>query len=439
MSTNNTLSFYTLTVCIGKNVSLTVHSPDYTRHLLVGTLGLTLPDASLSTTGFQMQIVNHQLELEWPGHGQLVVIHSTNTDNETHHRYDVTWKAFRPKELRDVYHLEGAHWYGAAQVKRQCWPIEKWRMPLVPFIAGDSMKDSQYGGVQERYFLSSRGIAIFVSPTVPLWVAISEKGDRLLKLVSKFQSPFQRASSDQEPLCLQYSIFQTADVLATHQLVSSIMIDRPSDIPDERMLRHPIWSTWAVYKRNITQATVLAFAREIKQRGFEAAQLEIDDDWTPAYGDMCFDTAKFPDAKSMVSELREMGFRVTLWVHPFASIMSDALNSGDFWVRSPLTRGFTTWWNGIAKCLDVTNPSAVQWFQTSLRSLIDEVIIIIFIYWHCLRSMQSRVYVMVWCFSVCLSYNRPTVGLLLWACRAGDVDRMLSIAQQPQRVNGECG
>jgi len=373
MSANNTLSFYTLTVCVGKNVSLTMHSPDYTRHLLVGTLGLTLPDASLATTGFQMQIMSHQLELEWPGHGQLVVVHSTDVNDLSHHRYDVTWKAFRSKELRDIFHLEGAHWYGAAQVKRQVWPIEKWRMPLVPFVAGDSMKDSQYGGIQERYFLSSRGVAIFVSPTVPLWVAINEKGDRLLKLVSKFQSPFRRASTDNEPLCLQYTMFQTTDVLATHKLVTGIKIDRPADIPDERMFRHPVWSTWAVYKRNITQATVLAFARKIQKQGFDAAQLEIDDDWTPAYGDMQFDTTKFPDAKSMVAELHRLGFRVTLWVHPFASIRSDALGSGDFWVRSQLTRGFTTWWNGIGKCLDVTNPSAVQWFQNSLRNLVDNV------------------------------------------------------------------
>jgi len=373
MASNNTLSFYTLTVCVGKNVSLTVHTPDYTEHVLVGTVGLTLPDASLATTGFQMQVFSHQLELEWPGYGRLVVEHSTDTDSGSYHRYDVTWKAFRPKELRDIFHLEGAHWYGVAQIKQQRWPIEKWRMPIVPFISGDSMKDSQYGGVQERYFLSSQGIAIFVNPTVPLWVAINEKSDRLLKLVSKLQSPFQRASTDQEALCLKYSIFQTANVLTTHKLVSDTMMDRPTDIPDEQMLRHPVWSTWAVFKRDITQSLVMSFAAEIQRHGFKAAQLEIDDDWTPAYGDMVFDTAKFPDAKLMVAKLRQLGIRVTLWVHPFASIRSCAMVSGDFWVRSSLTRGFTTWWNGIGKCLDVTNPSAVQWFRSSLQNLVDKV------------------------------------------------------------------
>lgn len=373
MSSKNTLSFYTMTVCVGKNISLTVQSLDYTKHLLVGTLGLTLPDASLTTTGFQIQIVSHQLELEWPGYGRLVVVHSTDVDNGSYHRYFVTWTAFRVKELHDNFHLEGAHWYGVSQIKQQRWPIEKWQMPLAPFIAGDSMKDSQYGGVQERYFLSSQGIAIFVDSTVPLWVAINEKGDRLLKLVSKFQSPFRRSGSDQEPLRLQYTIFQAADVLATHKLVLDTMIDHPADIPDEQMLRHPVWSTWAVYKTNISQSTVMAFAGEIRRHGFKAAQLEIDDDWTPAYGDMVFDTAKFPDAKSMVAELRQLGFRVTLWVHPFASVRSHAVDSGDFWLRSTLTRGYTTWWNGIGKCLDVTNPSAVEWFRNSLRNLVDNV------------------------------------------------------------------
>ena len=42
--------------------------------------------------------------------------------------------------------------------------------------------------------------------------------------------------------------------------------------------------------------------------------MEIDDDWTPAYGDMDFDTKKFPDAKAMVQALEEKGFRVTVWV-----------------------------------------------------------------------------------------------------------------------------
>ncbi len=58
------------------------------------------------------------------------------------------------------------------------------------------------------------------------------------------------------------------------------------------------------------------FAEEIKSNGFAAAQLELDDDWTPAYGDMTFDARKFPDPRATVATLRDMGFRVTAWVRP---------------------------------------------------------------------------------------------------------------------------
>ena len=46
---------------------------------------------------------------------------------------------------------------------------------------------------------------------------------------------------------------------------------------------------------------------------------------------------------------------------------------------------------------------------------------------HCPHSMRSRVYVSVRCPSVCLSHSsKPTTAcLLLWARRAGDIDRLL--------------
>ncbi len=63
------------------------------------------------------------------------------------------------------------------------------------------------------------------------------------------------------------------------------------------MIKHPIWSSWAQYKADINQSTILDFARQIRENGFEASQLEIDDNWEVCYGDAEFDTGsgKFPD------------------------------------------------------------------------------------------------------------------------------------------------
>ena len=46
--------------------------------------------------------------------------------------------------------------------------------------------------------------------------------------------------------------------------------------------------------------------------------MEIDDRWQSAYGDLDFDAAKFPDAPGMVRQLQALGFKVTVWVMPFA-------------------------------------------------------------------------------------------------------------------------
>ena len=52
------------------------------------------------------------------------------------------------------------------------------------------------------------------------------------------------------------------------------------------------------------------------------SQLEIDDNWTPHYGDLDFDLDKFPDPRGMVSQLNSLGFRVTVWLHPLSLSLS---------------------------------------------------------------------------------------------------------------------
>ena len=50
---------------------------------------------------------------------------------------------------------------------------------------------------------------------------------------------------------------------------------------------------------------------------------EIDDNWEECYGDAKFDVSdgKFPDPSSMISTIKnELGYRVTLWIHPFINL-----------------------------------------------------------------------------------------------------------------------
>lgn len=55
--------------------------------------------------------------------------------------------------------------------------------------------------------------------------------------------------------------------------------DAFSALPDERMVREPIWTTWAKYKRVISDEIVLSYADTIRSEGYTKGQLEIDDKW----------------------------------------------------------------------------------------------------------------------------------------------------------------
>ena len=78
----------------------------------------------------------------------------------------------------------------------------------------------------------------------------------------------------------------------------------------------------------------------------------------------------------MVAELNRKGFRVTLWVHPFASILSAAYyeidaKGGSLYISDRLL-GLpmsVVWWDGLGALLDVTNQAAIDSFAHRLARL----------------------------------------------------------------------
>lgn len=361
------MEFHTLIVNLQEErVSLDVIGQSGAPPILSGHLGHHIP----ADSDFSLQYFDERMTVEWLGQGTLQIDHIAW---ESGHKYDIewTWRNSKKVALKDTFSMRNSHWYGAAQVKKQTWPLEKWCRKLAPYVTGNSYKD-EYGGVQERYWLSSKGVAIFVEPEVPLFVGMNTKNDGLLSLVAKYNRPYK--DLDGSDLSLKYSIFQSSDVKSVHQMALCSVIPKPVDIPNEALFRDPIWSTWAQYKKDINQDIVLKFAQEILRRGFKAAQVEIDDGWTPSYGDMCFDAVKFPNPKQMVDDLKEMGLETTLWVHPFANLRSRAYSyDPSHWIQSSLpTGGMTSWWNGYGRLLDVTNPAAVAWFTEGLTVLKEQ-------------------------------------------------------------------
>ena len=94
---------------------------------------------------------------------------------------------------------------------------------------------------------------------------------------------------------------------------------------------------------------------------------------------LLFAWRRFPNPREMIRVLKsELDFRVTLWVHPFASPLSSAAWMTDeegsrVWMKGfpwPSSwPAFVLWWEGVGAVLDVTSPAAVRWFLGKLGAL----------------------------------------------------------------------
>jgi alpha-glucosidase (family GH31 glycosyl hydrolase) len=329
------------------------------KEVLRGHLGQTV----VTPSDYTKKQTDTSVSLTWKD-GNLKISHYALDNNV--HRYDFFWTAGKPNKLSDTLEMIGSHWYGGAQVRKMVWPVEKMKFKTAPFVAGDSYKDGEWGGVQERYWLSSKGIGVFVKPDVPLFVGLNESDDGKLRLVAKYDGPYRNHSGS--TLQLRYSIYHGPDIMTTHKTVSREMIPRPTGIPDKTMFRLPLWSTWAICKEDIDQEKVLMLANQIKSYGINTSQLQIDDHWAVHRGDWDFNRDKFPNPREMVQRLNDAGFRVTIWVHPFANMRSSSIKKTDLFVKG-MAKGAIKWWTGIGRILDITKPTTVEWYKKQLNLL----------------------------------------------------------------------
>lgn len=172
----------------------------------------------------------------------------------------------------------------------------------VPYVTGDFFQ-RDFAGVLEPYWINTNGFGLHALRENPLFVSWNSSGDHQLCLKSRYEFPYPRPGVGAD-LNLGYTICSTDDVKSMQLLaLSQGFWAKPRDTPDQRILEHPIWSTWARYKTLVNQARVLSFADQIRQYGFNNSQLEIDDRWESCYGEHQFDLDKFADPADMVNQL----------------------------------------------------------------------------------------------------------------------------------------
>lgn len=288
-----------------------------------------------------------------------------NTWTDDPHCKYYEYRAETNGPLNVTFNISGVYVYGGPEQNYQTYPMNLTNYVNYPFVSQEANSQA----VLEPYWLLSSGTYIYVDQTVPLFVTF-DKTKGTFQIIAKGEAPY---ASNNTPH-LKYRVCMLENMLLAQKHAINKVLTKPDNEPDGRMVEFPIWSTWAKYKSKITQAVVLDFAQKITDYKFPNSQLEIDDRWEKCYGSFAVDEEKFPNMTNLVRQLKDMHFRVTLWVHPFINEDCEpsytyAKQQGYF-VKGPNNSVTTRWWNGEnAGHIDFTNKKAVNWWKERLQDL----------------------------------------------------------------------
>nr|XP_006626751.1 PREDICTED: uncharacterized family 31 glucosidase KIAA1161 homolog [Lepisosteus oculatus] len=309
--------------------------------------------------------------------GKLNFFIQTVKPKDTVMCYRVRWEEFVfDRVVEHAMSYNGSHWYGGAESSIQHWPISiLGQQAPKPFVTSDVYSNRGYfGGILERYWLSSSATAIKINDSVPFHLGWNDTEKTLYFQARYRDTPYKPALGQQPFPELSYRVCVGSDVTSIHKYMVRRYFNKPNKVPSKDTFMYPIWSTWALHKTDINQEKLLKYAADIKKYKFNCSHLELDDMYTSRYGEFEFDPVKFPNATAMFQKLKEDGFLVSLWTHPFVNYNSSNFGVGierGLFVREPTGQlpAMVRWWNGIGSILDFTNPEAREWYASQLRAL----------------------------------------------------------------------
>ena len=200
------------------------------------------------------------------------------------------------------------------------------------------------------FFLSSNGYGMFVHTSAPVTFDFGHDFD-------------------------QHTVIYTGD----HVLDVFVFLGQPKDVLTEytaltgRSPVPPLWSfgLWMSRITYKTEAEVRDVAAKLRQYRIPSDVLHLDTGWfeTDWQSNYEFSTTRFTNPRSMIADLARNGFHVSLWQYTYFTRRNkiwDELFRGGFAVRNEA---------GVIgeedATLDFSNPSAVQWYEGKLQSLLD--------------------------------------------------------------------
>jgi len=239
---------------------------------------------------------------------------------------------------------EGIYGFGESFTR-----LNKRGQRIVAFIrdAMGAQSKLQYKAVP--FFLSSRGYGMFVHTSAPVTFDVG----------AEFDAHHTIYSGD-ETLDLFVFLGEPKDVVSEYTALTG-----RSPVP-------PLWS-FGLWMSRITynsEAQVRDVAARLREYRIPADVLHLDTGWfeTDWRSDYQFSKSRFPAPAKLIADLRQQGFRVSLWQYTYFTpknpLWSELVDHG-YEVRDESGRA-----PAEDAVLDFSNPDAVAWYRAKLAPLL---------------------------------------------------------------------
>ena len=199
------------------------------------------------------------------------------------------------------------------------------------------------------FFLSNNGYGMFVHTSAPLTFDFG-----------KFYDAHNVIYSGDEDLDLFIFLGEPKDILTEYTALTG-----RSPVP-------PLWS-FGFWMSRITynsEDQVREVAKQLREHQVPADVIHLDTGWfeTDWRSDFRFSPTRFHDPAKMLSDLKQMGFHVSLWQYPYFT------SKNDLW-KDLVAHGYQVKNEGGQlpfedATLDLSNSEAVKWYQAKLASLL---------------------------------------------------------------------
>jgi alpha-D-xyloside xylohydrolase len=228
------------------------------------------------------------------------------------------------------------------------------------YDCGGAFSERSYKNVP--FFVSTRKYGLFVDSACPVEFDMAASNTATFSLISPDSA-------------LDYYVIAGPDLKTIITRYASL-VSFPT-LP-------PKWSlgTWisSGFQRD-NAAEVLRRARLIREHDIPCDVLHLDCYWQRfgRWSELLWDSEMFPDPAGLIAELKAMGFKICLWIHPYIGTASERFIEGDkkgYFLKNPQGETYIVdIWGGFhppVAIIDVTHPGAVAWFKELLRELLRQ-------------------------------------------------------------------